>query len=245
MSSQIGRNEPCPCGSGKKHKNCCYKKGVMASKKGQNKVALGVLGLVVVIAGIVSISKLSSSPTSQSGSPLVQPPITSSSATNPTQLPSTPVSGSPYTPQPPGPAPAGKIWSPEHGHWHDAPVTSPATAGVNRLPASSASTANSGESVFDITPNQLNTPSQTPGQLTPQPPGPAPAGKVWSAEHGHWHDAPIDGLTAGNAQPGKLTPQPPGPAPAGKVWSAEHGHWHDAPADAKVIQVNPTTTDPK
>ncbi|CAN5481955.1 hypothetical protein BH23BAC4_BH23BAC4_11510 [soil metagenome] len=24
--------------------------------------------------------------------------------------------------------------------------------------------------------------------LTPQP-GPAPPGKVWSAEHGHWHDA--------------------------------------------------------
>lgn len=22
---------------------------------------------------------------------------------------------------PPGPAPPGKVWSPEHGHWHDAP----------------------------------------------------------------------------------------------------------------------------
>ena len=28
----------------------------------------------------------------------------------------------------------------------------------------------------------------TPG---PQPPGEAPPGKVWSAEHGHWHDAPV------------------------------------------------------
>lgn len=26
----------------------------------------------------------------------------------------------------------------------------------------------------------------TPG---PPPPGPAPQGKVWSYEHGHWHDA--------------------------------------------------------
>lgn len=24
--AKIGRNEPCPCGSGKKYKNCCIKK---------------------------------------------------------------------------------------------------------------------------------------------------------------------------------------------------------------------------
>jgi hypothetical protein len=69
----------------------------------------------------------------------------------------------------------------------------------------------------------------------PQP-GPAPPGKVWSTEHGHWHDAsaPAGGgpspvtiqqttATAGNV------PQPAGQAPPGKVWSPEHGHWHDAP----------------
>ncbi len=41
------------------------------------------------------------------------------------------------------------------------------------------------------------------GQFTPapQPPGEAPPGKVWSVEHGHWHDAPV-----------ALTP--PAPAPA-------------------------------
>ena len=26
MSRRIGRNDPCPCGSGKKYKNCCLKK---------------------------------------------------------------------------------------------------------------------------------------------------------------------------------------------------------------------------
>ena len=26
-SEHIGRNDPCPCGSGKKYKNCCGKKG--------------------------------------------------------------------------------------------------------------------------------------------------------------------------------------------------------------------------
>ncbi len=27
MSNQVGRNEQCPCGSGKKYKNCCWNKG--------------------------------------------------------------------------------------------------------------------------------------------------------------------------------------------------------------------------
>jgi hypothetical protein len=38
----------------------------------------------------------------------------------------------------------------------------------------------------------------------PQPPGEPPPGKVWSVEHGHWHDAP--------AAPVVITP--PAPAPA-------------------------------
>lgn len=36
--------------------------------------------------------------------------------------------------------------------------------------------------------------AEAPDQAQPggqaQPPGPPPPGKVWSAEHGHWHDAP-------------------------------------------------------
>lgn len=27
---KIGRNDPCPCGSGKKYKNCCLKKETMS-----------------------------------------------------------------------------------------------------------------------------------------------------------------------------------------------------------------------
>jgi hypothetical protein len=58
---------------------------------------------------------------------------------------------------------------------------------------------------------------------------PEKSGRVWSAEHGHWH---YPGQTHGAAQPGTpATPgtAPPGTAPPGKVWSEEHGHWHDAP----------------
>ena len=44
-------------------------------------------------------------------------------------------------------------------------------------------------------PGQIaTTPAMPPqGQFrpAPQPPGEAPPGKVWSVEHGHWHDAPV------------------------------------------------------
>lgn len=59
----------------------------------------------------------------------------------------------------------------------------------------------------------------------------APAdGRIWSAEHGHWHDAEGRELGASGNAPAPNTPaaQPPGPPPPGKVWSTEHGHWHDA-----------------
>jgi uncharacterized protein YecA (UPF0149 family) len=29
--SRVGRNEPCPCGSGKKYKKCCGQRGVSGS----------------------------------------------------------------------------------------------------------------------------------------------------------------------------------------------------------------------
>ena len=56
----------------------------------------------------------------------------------------------------------------------------------------------------------------------------APPGKVWSSEHGHWHDSnnphhsfAIDSKLNGNALQNQVE------APPGKVWSPEHGHWHD------------------
>jgi len=56
----------------------------------------------------------------------------------------------------------------------------------------------------------------------------APAGKVWSAEHGHYHDAPLDG----GASDAQQTPQP------GQVWSEEHGHYHDATAEDSGVSDN-------
>ena len=54
-----------------------------------------------------------------------------------------------------------------------------------------------------------------------------PPGKVWSPEHGHWHDAPAMSTPIVPQSSTGPTSEPPGPAPPGKVWSPEHGHWHD------------------
>ena len=73
--------------------------------------------------------------------------------------------------------------------------------------------------ISDSSSDNLTTQSRT---FTPQPPGPVPPGKVWSPEHGHWHEA-----APTQQQSGPPFPQPPGPVPDGKVWSPEHGHWHN------------------
>ena len=60
------------------------------------------------------------------------------------------------------------------------------------------------------------------------PPGEAPPGKVWSPEHGHWHNISTNSESMlPSAESNIPQPQPLGEAPPGKVWSSEHGHWHD------------------
>jgi len=96
MMQKVGRNEPCPCGSEKKFKNC--HQNAEEGKGGKNKVLIlgGVLLLLIAIgvAGLYLNSQTTNSP-----------------APNGEFTPG---------PPPPGPAPAGKVWSYEHGHWHNA-----------------------------------------------------------------------------------------------------------------------------
>jgi hypothetical protein len=46
--SKIGRNSPCPCGSGKKHKQCCLGKVEVVQEKARigMSVMVGVAGLI-------------------------------------------------------------------------------------------------------------------------------------------------------------------------------------------------------
>jgi len=140
----IPRNQPCPCGSGQKYKNCCQGKERDTSK--------GLITLLVVLALIAGAGGVATTFLKREtrNRPNAQ----------------FPQGGRPQ----PGPAPAGKVWSAEHGHWHDAAPggAQPVQAQAQQRPVP-------------------QTPPATPG---PQPPGPVPPGKVWSTEHGHWHDAP-------------------------------------------------------
>ena len=105
-----------------------------ASKKGP---ALGwvivlaaVGGAVIGSAATYLISKPQPAP-KQSATPLLgEIPQTQAVAVPPLQQ-FTPA------PQPPGEAPPGKVWSVEHGHWHDAPVelTTPVPATETPAPA--------------------------------------------------------------------------------------------------------------
>lgn len=156
----IGRNEPCPCGSNLKYKNCCADK----SQRGVSKGLIALLAAIGIIAAVGVVGALTGRD--------------DGSATRARNNAATPAAApmQPGKPQP-GPAPPGKVWSVEHGHWHDVPAN------------------NTAPSPVQITPG--TTPGATPAtnvqvnrRAVPQPPGEAPPGKVWSPEHGHWHDAP-------------------------------------------------------
>jgi hypothetical protein len=140
-----GRNELCPCGSGKKYKHC---------HEGKRHVSKGMIALLVAAAVIATVGVVASVMDRN------DPPQATTGA-NPNPM-------SPGAKQPPGPAPAGKVWSEEHGHWHD----------VNVAPTQQPGAA------------QPITVGNTGKAPVPQPPGTPPPGKVWSPEHGHWHDAP-------------------------------------------------------
>ena len=137
---RVGRNETCPCGSGKKFKACC------AGKRSQSR---GLVLLFVMIGAIAAVAVFASFRREEKSAPLPAP-----------------VARATPKAQPPGPAPAGKVWSVEHGHWHDAAPKS-----------------------GNASPIQMSPGASIPRTPKPQPPGPVPAGKVWSPEHGHWHDA--------------------------------------------------------
>ena len=75
---RVGRNEPCPCGSGQKYKKCCQGK--------QKNWSFGTV-ILAVLFGMIAVV----------GAYALWMGITSSEAPGPRQ-----------------------VWSPEHGHYHDA-----------------------------------------------------------------------------------------------------------------------------
>jgi len=169
---QVGRNEKCPCGSGKKYKNCHAEMSEHPAPRGL--IILGVAIAAVAAMGIVP----GLMPERKSRAPKTSIPAPTASQQT----------AKPGSPQPAGPAPAGKVWSVEHGHWHDAvpQQASPGSIRIDGLPTTSPVPGAAPLAATTTSPAQ----SDVPRTLTPQPPGAVRAGKVWSPEHGHWHDAP-------------------------------------------------------
>lgn len=54
MPTTPGRNDPCPCGSGKKYKRCCYGEGPPAATT-SSKATMIVLGAVLLL-GLVFLT---------------------------------------------------------------------------------------------------------------------------------------------------------------------------------------------
>lgn len=228
------RNAPCPCGSGKKYKKCCGEKAQSASPRRLMILGAGVAVIVAIGFGSAFFKR--------DDAPKSSPVAVEQSATQAV----TPAAAPPTSAQPqsqfqsqPGVAPPGKVWSKEHGHWHE---------------ASAAPKSN---------------PVQIDMSNVPNPNATAGPGMVWSEEHKHWHRskaapaaaaalpsgappaAPLGGASAPTA-PGTLrvlgheidTNDPAAVAAAqqGRIWSAQHGHWHtvgpnphaQAPAPAGV-----------
>ena len=104
---KTSRNSPCTCGSGMKYKQCC---GLKEVKRSRTLAIVGVLIVGVILAGAIFVSKDGN-----------QQPATADAPLDPSAAGSAQPAAVPGSPQPPGPAPAGKVWSVEHGHWHDAP----------------------------------------------------------------------------------------------------------------------------
>jgi hypothetical protein len=89
-------------------------------------IALSVAGGAVLGSGVTCSFFRPSVALEQSAAPAVDatPQVQTLS------MPTVPQQQFTPAPQPPGEVPPGKVWSTEHGHWHDAPVvqTIPATA---------------------------------------------------------------------------------------------------------------------
>jgi SEC-C motif len=150
----VGRNEPCPCGSNRKYKNCHAGKSTRGTSKGLI-ILLAAIGVIAAVGAVASLINRNKPATpaprgvagpSTAGRPQPgpappgqvwstehghwhdartgqQPGQAPPRQTVPLNIPAQTTQAPQYTPgpQPPGPVPPGKVWSTEHGHWHDAP----------------------------------------------------------------------------------------------------------------------------
>jgi len=170
MSEAIGRNDPCPCGSGKKYKTCCAGKtrwtgARVAGMRAPTFIAL-LAGVVVVIVLVAMYG-----PNARRGP---------GGATRP----AVPLSAAPL-----GEAPApwtydstsNQHWDPGHNHWHPGPPP----------PESERAAAGGTPGAAPGPLPGAGAPAAGAAGATPAPYQYDPAtNRHWDPTHGHWHDGP-------------------------------------------------------
>jgi hypothetical protein len=163
MRATIGRNDPCPCGIGKKYKNCCAGQTRWTDTRISGIRTPVVLAIAVVLVGIVAgVAYMSRS--DRTG------PAASSGQV------------APLSAAPSGPTPAAwtydsttnQHWDPAHNHWHEGPP--PAGAGTSSPGGVAAPTLPGAPGAGGATP--------APYQYD------ATTNRYWDPAHGHWHDGP-------------------------------------------------------
>jgi len=172
MSQNIGRNDPCPCGSGKKHKNCCEGKARFSIQNLPNRSAwiVGLLG-AAAIAVMVMMGR------GGGGTSASAPP----SPADPIGGPTAPGGLNDVRPEPWAyDAASNQHFDPGHNHWHQGPP--PPLSARGAAPADSGDVAGAGA------------PAPSPGVTTgaggaaPRPYEYDPAtDQYWDPAHGHWH----------------------------------------------------------
>lgn len=165
MPAPIAFDEPCPCGSGALYRDCCGRNLVIRRRQKRNVVIAVIVLLAAAIPALGYMYKLDQ----QKREELTLP--------------------------------AGSYYSEEHRHWH-APdgteiiipgyVWSPVQMRWLKITDSLLEKIEAEQEKYGQphgepeAPGFSNLPEGQGG--VPAPPGPAPEGKVWSPEHGHYHD---------------------------------------------------------
>jgi hypothetical protein len=106
----VRRNDPCPCGSGRKFKQCCSGKGLLEQRSWGGLIAVA-LGVIFTVGLALAVMDLFSEDTTAASKRRVWSEEHKHWHTVDVNTPGEP---------PPGPSPPGKVWSKEHGHWHAA-----------------------------------------------------------------------------------------------------------------------------
>ena len=165
MTTTVGRNDPCPCGSGRKYKNCCEGKLQLGRQVRGPWLYVGAAVAAIAIVG-VGFTLTRNRATTNIGSP-GSVDNTAGPAAAPWTYDST----------------TNRHFDPVHRHWHDGPPPPIELRGAGAI--SPMSPGDSGATNPAAVAPQ-GAPASTPAPWTYDP----ATNQHWDPNHGHWHPGP-------------------------------------------------------